>query len=89
MTRTVDTPPTLAATGVLAVTRAQMREVDRVMTDELGISLVQMMENAGLQLADLVRRLLASTFTGRALYPRLGLIVPAVLAERPLVRLLY
>lgn len=35
------------------VTREQMIEVDRAMVEELGISLVQMMENAGLQLARL------------------------------------
>ena len=34
-----------------AITRQQMVEVDRLMIDELGISLTQMMENAGLQLA--------------------------------------
>lgn len=36
-----------------ALTRDQMLEVDRVMVDDLGISLTQMMENAGLQLARL------------------------------------
>lgn len=36
-----------------AVTRQQMVEVDRLMIDELGITLMQMMENAGLQLARL------------------------------------
>lgn len=35
-----------------AITAEQMREVDRVMVDELGIQLVQMMENAGRSLAD-------------------------------------
>lgn len=35
------------------ITVEQMREVDRVMVDELGIRLVQMMENAGRNLADL------------------------------------
>lgn len=35
------------------VTAEQMREVDRVMVDDLGIRLVQMMENAGRSLADL------------------------------------
>lgn len=35
------------------VTAAQMHEVDRVMVEELGIELVQMMENAGRTLADL------------------------------------
>ena len=36
-----------------ALTRAQMIEVDRIMTDELGIALLQMMENAGRNLARL------------------------------------
>lgn len=36
-----------------AVTADQMREVDRIMVDDLGIQLVQMMENAGRSLADL------------------------------------
>jgi NAD(P)H-hydrate epimerase len=36
-----------------SVTAAQMREVDRVMTEEFGIGLVQMMENAGAHLAQL------------------------------------
>lgn len=36
-----------------AITAEQMREVDRVMVDELDIQLIQMMENAGRNLADL------------------------------------
>lgn len=35
------------------VTAAQMREVDRILTEELGLQLVQMMENAGRHLATL------------------------------------
>lgn len=35
-----------------ALTAEQMREVDRIMVDDLGIQLVQMMENAGRSLAD-------------------------------------
>jgi len=38
---------------VPAVTAAQMREVDRAMTEDFSIELVQMMENAGRNLADL------------------------------------
>src|SRR5690348_11052182 len=37
------------------VSVAQMREVDRLMIDEVGITLLQMMENAGGSLAALVR----------------------------------
>ena len=40
---------------VPAVTAAQMREVDRIMVDDLGISLLQMMENAGRAFAELTR----------------------------------
>lgn len=39
--------------GLAPVTAEQMREVDRVMVEDLGIVLLQMMENAGRQLADL------------------------------------
>jgi len=38
-------------TGVPAITTDRMREVDRVMIEELGIELIQMMENAGRNLA--------------------------------------
>lgn len=37
-----------------AVTAAQMAEVDRIMVEDLGIALLQMMENAGRHLAELV-----------------------------------
>jgi NAD(P)H-hydrate epimerase len=40
---------------VQAVTAAQMREVDRIMVEDLGISLLQMMENAGRAFAELTR----------------------------------
>lgn len=36
-----------------AVTTDQMREIDRIMMEDLGIELIQMMENAGRNLADL------------------------------------
>lgn len=50
--------PTINAQSVAAVTRDQMREVDRLMIEEYGISLLQMMENAGRNLAELAGRLL-------------------------------
>jgi NAD(P)H-hydrate repair Nnr-like enzyme with NAD(P)H-hydrate epimerase domain len=34
-------------TTVPSITTAQMREVDRLMTETYGIELIQMMENAG------------------------------------------
>ena len=40
-----------------ALTTDQMREVDRVMVTEIGISLIQMMENAGRHLAVLAREM--------------------------------
>lgn len=39
-----------------ALTADQMREVDRIMVEELGIELLQMMENAGRHLAELALR---------------------------------
>jgi NAD(P)H-hydrate epimerase len=44
--------------GVTSVSVDQMREVDRLMTEEVGISLVQMMENAGRSLATHARGML-------------------------------
>jgi len=41
--------------SVTAVTAAEMREIDRVAVEEFGISLLQMMENAGRNLARCVR----------------------------------
>ncbi len=61
----LDALPTRAAGELPAVTREQMREVDRLMIEEYGIRLLQMMENAGLNLADLVRRYLGRPLSGR------------------------
>jgi len=41
-----------------SLTTEQMIEVDRLMTEEWGITLMQMMENAGRNLAELSKRLL-------------------------------
>ncbi len=38
------------------ITTEQMREIDRIVVEELGVTLVQMMENAGRHLADLAIR---------------------------------
>jgi NAD(P)H-hydrate epimerase len=48
-----------------SVTVAQMREVDRIMVDELHIELLQMMENAGRCLAAHTRRWLSGQLAGR------------------------
>jgi len=45
---------------VPAVTAAQMREVDRIATEEFGLGILQMMENAGRNLAGNVMEMLGS-----------------------------
>jgi NAD(P)H-hydrate epimerase len=52
---TQNTFRTAAGTAVTAVTAAGMREVDRVAVEEVGLQLLQMMENAGRTLARHVR----------------------------------
>ena len=54
---TSNTPP--------AITTAQMRRVDELMVDDYGIALLQMMENAGRELAALARRLMGGKVTDR------------------------
>ena len=44
-----------------AITTAQMQEVDRLAVEENGIPIIQMMENAGRNLAELVKRLLGNS----------------------------
>ncbi len=48
-----------------ALTTAQMTEVDRLMIEEYGILLIQMMENAGRNLAEMARRMLEGKLAGR------------------------
>jgi NAD(P)H-hydrate epimerase len=48
-----------------AITTQQMVEVDRLMIEDYGIGLIQMMENAGRSLAELTRRLLGGNVIGR------------------------
>lgn len=48
-----------------AVTADQMREVDRLAVEVYGIELVQMMEQAGRNLAELARTLLGGSLSGR------------------------
>ncbi len=50
---------------VPTITTEQMREVDRLMVDEFDVQLLQMMENAGRNLAELARRLLSGSVGGR------------------------
>jgi NAD(P)H-hydrate epimerase len=48
-----------------SLTTEQMAEVDRLMSEEWGITLIQMMENAGRNLAELARRMLDGELSGR------------------------
>jgi len=50
-----------------ALTTEQMREVDRLMVEVHGIQLLQMMENAGRNLAELARRLLGGSVVGKTI----------------------
>jgi len=59
--------PLIQAAAVPWLTVEQMREVDRIMVEELGISLVRMMENAGRNLAELARHLLGGDAGGRSI----------------------
>jgi NAD(P)H-hydrate epimerase len=52
-------------TRITSVSVDQMREVDRLMTEEAGISLLQMMENAGRSLATQARAMLGGNARGR------------------------
>lgn len=49
-----------------ALTTEQMIEVDRLMIDDFGIELIQMMENAGRNLAELTARMLGAPLSGRS-----------------------
>ena len=49
-----------------AVTSEQMAEVDRLMIEEFGVQLIQMMENAGRALAEQASRMLGGSPAGRA-----------------------
>ncbi len=55
-----------------AVTAEQMREVDRLMVDAFGISLPQMMELAGRNLAELARQWLDGIVTGKSILVAAG-----------------
>jgi NAD(P)H-hydrate epimerase len=59
--------PVIDARSVPWLSVEQMRKVDRVMTEELGISLVRMMENAGRSLAQVARELLGGDTAGRSI----------------------
>src|SRR5262249_45221279 len=64
--------PRIDARAVPWVSVEQMREVDRIMVEELGISLVRMMENAGRSLAQLARDLLGGDTRARSILVLVG-----------------
>lgn len=55
----------IKASQIPIVTTEQMREVDRLMIEKYGIQLIQMMENAGHNLAKLTRRFLENSVVGK------------------------
>src|SRR5260370_40733492 len=57
-------PSARAGEVIPTVSVEQMREVDRLMIDELHIYLLQMMENAGRALAEQARRLVGGDVRG-------------------------
>jgi NAD(P)H-hydrate epimerase len=59
--------PSIDARAVPWLSVGEMLEVDRMMVEELAISLVRMMENAGRSLAELARRLLGGGLRGRSI----------------------
>lgn len=62
----------MRASQIPAVTADQMREVDRLMVEKYGIQLVQMMENAGVNLARLVRQMLKNSVSGKRIIVAAG-----------------
>lgn len=52
--------------SIPTLTSEQMVEVDRLMIEDYGIELIQMMENAGSNLAELTSRMLGGSLSGRS-----------------------
>lgn len=59
-------------TDIPAITTEQMAEVDRIMEETYGILLIQMMENAGMNLAELARRRLGGKVVGKRIITLCG-----------------
>jgi NAD(P)H-hydrate epimerase len=55
-----------------AISSQQMTEVDRLMIDDYGIQLIQMMENAGRNLAELSRRMLGGNVIDKRIFVLCG-----------------
>ncbi len=63
-----------APVGIPYITASQMREVDRAMIDDFGITLLQMMENAGRNLAEVtIHRALNGVARGKKVLVAAGL----------------
>ncbi|NOZ70754.1 MAG: NAD(P)H-hydrate epimerase [Chloroflexi bacterium] len=60
-------PPTIERSSLPLLTADQMRAVDRLMIEEYQILLIQMMENAGRNLADLAASMLGGSLAERAI----------------------
>jgi NAD(P)H-hydrate epimerase len=58
--------------GRTGISVAQMRAVDRLMIEDFGILLLQMMENAGRDLAELTRVFLGNAVAGRRIVALIG-----------------
>jgi NAD(P)H-hydrate epimerase len=69
---TVNGFPVARASSIPTVTAAQMAEVDRLATDEFGIDILQMMEQAGSHLTELVRAELGGDLTGKRVVVAVG-----------------
>jgi NAD(P)H-hydrate epimerase len=64
--------PVIDASSVPAVSAATMAEVDRLAVDDFGVDILQMMEQAGSHLAELVRRELGGDLRGRRVIVAVG-----------------
>jgi NAD(P)H-hydrate epimerase len=69
---TVSGFPVACASSIPTVTAAQMAEVDRLATDEFGIDVLQMMEQAGSHLTELVRTELGGDLQGKRVIVAVG-----------------
>jgi NAD(P)H-hydrate epimerase len=64
--------PVTRAASIPLLTAAQMAEVDRLAVEDFGIAILQMMEQAGSHLADLVRAELGGDLRGRRVIVAVG-----------------
>jgi len=62
----------IPALQVPAITTEQMREVDHLMVSTFAIQILQLMENAGRNLAELTRRLLGGSVAGKKILVAVG-----------------